>query len=190
MPSDSKHPHPAPTDTPVHDDEAHAGEGGVHGDMLRAVMRRVASPVTIVTTASGGEPRGATIGSFTSASLRPPLVSFNIQKESGLAATLLAADRFAVHLLGDDQADLAEQFALPDLSSEALFRGVPHAYSGGDDPPVLRGVFGVLQCRRWAVYDAGDHRIVLGEVLRVIEGEAAGPLLYYNRSYRAVGGEV
>ena len=181
---------PAPIDAPVHEDEGHAGEGGVHGDMLRAVMRRVASPVTIVTAAAGGEPRGATIGSFTSASLRPPLVSFNIQKESGLAATLLAADRFAVHLLGDDQADLAEQFALPDLASAALFRGVPHAYSGGDDPPVLHGVFGVLQCRRWAVYDAGDHRIVLGEVLRVIEGEAAGPLLYYDRSYRAVGGEV
>lgn len=188
---------PAPADAPVRDgpphssgDEAHAGEGGVHGDMLRAVMRRVVSPVTVVTAAAGGEPWGATIGSFTSASLVPPLVSFNVLKDSSLHAALLAADAFAVHLLGEGQADLAEQFALPELTSEAQFRGVAHSYAGGDVPPLLHDVFGALHCRRWAVYDAGDHSLFLGEVLRVSEGEAAGPLLYYNRSYRAVGDEV
>lgn len=165
------------------------GEGGVHGDMLRAVMRRVASPVTVV-TAAAGEPRGATIGSFTSASLEPPLISFNVQKDSGLHETLLAADTFAVHLLGAEQADLAEQFAMPDLTSEVQFRDVPHAWAGAEAPPVLHGVFGVLHCRRWARYDAGDHSLFLGEVLRVSEGEATGPLLYYDRSYRAVGEEV
>lgn len=182
--------HPGPSDAPVHDDEGRAREGGVHGDLLRAVMRRVASPVTIVTAAGGGEPRGATIGSFTSASLHPPLVSFNVQKDSGLHTALLATSAFAVHLLGDGQADLAEQFALPDLTSEAQFRGVPHVWAGGDAPPVLHGAFGVLHCRRWAVHDAGDHSLFLGEVTLVEEGQAAGPLLYYDRSYRAVGGEV
>ena len=181
---------PAPTDAPVHDGEARPREGGVHGDLLRAVMRRVASPVTVVTAAGGDGPRGATIGSFTSVSLHPPLVSFNVQKGSGLHAALFDADAFAVHLLGDGQADLAEQFALPDLTSEAQFRGVPHAWAGGDAPPVLHGVFGVLHCRRWAIHDAGDHSLFLGEVTLVEEGQASGPLLYYDRSYRAVGDEV
>lgn len=196
MSRDRQHSDPAPVDAPVRDDqprpdgEARAEDDGVHGEMLRAVMRRMASPVTIVTAAAGGEPRGATIGSFTSVSLEPPLVSFNVQKGSSLFAALLATDAFAVHLLGEEQADLAEQFALPDLTSEAQFRDVAYAHAGGDEPPILYDVFGVLHCRRWAVHEAGDHVLVLGEVQRVAGGEAAGPLLYYARSYRAIGGEV
>lgn len=179
----------APTDAPVHDDAEHAGEGGTSGDMLRAVMRRVASPVTVVTAASGGEQRGATIGSFTSVSLDPPLISFNVQKDSSLHVVLLGADSFAVHLLSEAQADLANHFALPDLTAEEQFRGVPYG-TAPDGSPILPDTFGVLHCERYAVHNAGDHSLFLGRVLRVTEADADGPLLYYDRSYRAVGGEV
>ncbi len=177
-------PHPAPVDALG----AEARHGGVGGERLRAVMQRLASPVTVVTAAAGATQRGATIGSFTSVSLSPALVSFNVQKPSAFHAVLLAADAFAVHLLGDDQADLAEHFALPDLDDQ--FGTVPHSHSRADEPPILDGTVGVLHCRRWAVHDAGDHSLFLGRVERVTEGEAAGPLLYYARSYRAVGSEV
>ncbi|MDX1532507.1 MAG: flavin reductase, partial [Rhodothermales bacterium] len=66
-PSPHTHHDHGPVDAPVHADDP--GGGGVSGEMLRAVMRRVASPVTIVTAAPGGAKRGATIGSFTSVSL-------------------------------------------------------------------------------------------------------------------------
>jgi flavin reductase (DIM6/NTAB) family NADH-FMN oxidoreductase RutF len=187
---DLKHPDHGPVDAPVHDDEAHAGEGGVDGDMLRAVMRRVASPVTVVTAAADGEARGATIGSFTSVSLDPPLVSFNVQRESSFYATISRADAFAIHLLTDGQAELANHFALPDLTSEAQFRNVPHVQLEPGLPPILRDTFGVLHCQRYAVHEAGDHALFIGRVERVIEAEGTGPLLYYARSYRAVGGEV
>lgn len=185
MSAAASHDH-APLDAPVQEGEAE----GFRGEMLRAVMRRVASPVTVVTTVDGGEPRGATIGSFTSVSLDPPLVSFNVQKHSQLHAALVHADRFAIHLLGAHQADLAEHFAIADQSSAEQFARVPHVHPAPDRPPLLAGCFGVLHCRRWAVYDAGDHDLFLGRVLRVDEGEAEGPLLYYARSYRAVGDEV
>lgn len=159
------------------------------GDMLRAVMRRVASPVTVVTVASEYERRGATIGSFTSVSLDPPLISFNVQKDSSLHDVLIGAPSFAVHLLSAAQADLANHFALPDLTSAEQFRDVPYQ-AAPDGSPILSGVFGVLFCEPYAVHDAGDHSLVLGRVLHVTEAEAAGPLLYYDRSYRAVGDEV
>ena len=187
----------APADAPVHIEPVNGQESGVEGEMLRAVMRRVASPVTIVTAAAGGVLRGATIGSFTSVSLDPPLVSFNVQKGSSLHDVLLAADAFAVHLLGENQADLATHFAIPDVGSSEQFRTVEHAHPEPDVPPILPDVFGVLHCTCWAVHDAGDHTLFLGRVERVTEGEArsassgqAGPLLYYDRSYRAVGDEV
>jgi 3-hydroxy-9,10-secoandrosta-1,3,5(10)-triene-9,17-dione monooxygenase reductase component len=181
-----------PTDLPVHDPLL-PEERDVHGELLRAVMRRVASPVTIVTVAAGGSRRGATIGSFTSVSLHPPLVTFNVMKGTGFYGVLRAADGFAVHLLRDDQADLAEHFATPDLSEEDLFRGVDLRDGGADDPPLLPGVLGVLHCRVWEVHEVGDHLLVIGEVERVDMAPLnpnAGPLIYHARAYRAVGPEV
>ena len=112
-----------------------------------------------------------------------------MQKDSSLHGALLGASSFAVHLLSEAQADLANHFALPDLTSEEQFRDVVCG-TAPDGSPILPDTFGVLHCARYAVHDAGDHSLVLGHVLGVSEAEAAGPLLYYDRSYRAVGGEV
>jgi len=78
---------------------------------------------------------------------------------------------------------------LPDQESETQLEAVPHTRSQ-DGLPILNSTFGVLHCVPWAVHDAGDHSLFLGRVLRVDGGDAAGPLLYYARSYRAVGDEV
>ena len=79
----------------------------VDGERLRAVMRHVASPVTVVTFASEAGPRGVTIGSFTSLSLEPPLVCFNLNKESSVYEELTCAEAFVVHILADTQAYLS-----------------------------------------------------------------------------------
>ncbi|RMF51994.1 MAG: flavin reductase, partial [Bacteroidetes bacterium] len=47
----------------------------IDGEALRGAMRLVPSPVTVVTARSGEAIRGITIGSFTSVSLEPPLIS-------------------------------------------------------------------------------------------------------------------
>ncbi|NNE36302.1 MAG: flavin reductase, partial [Rhodothermales bacterium] len=65
-------------------------------------MRRVASPVTVVTAGRGDEARGITIGSFTSASLDPPLITFNLSRRARMHSLLPRTDRFVVHVLGDD----------------------------------------------------------------------------------------
>lgn len=163
----------------------------VDGEALRRVMRRVPSPVTVVTTAGVDGPRGITIGSFTSVSLDPPLVSFNIDKAAQMHAQLEDAfDRFAVHILTDRQAHLSNHFAVPDLSSEAQFADVDY-HLDAYGTPLLRSVIAVLHCDLYACYPAGDHTIVVGEVRAVAYAAEAGrPLLYFNRRYCSVGEEV
>lgn len=181
-----------PVDTPVHDPPL-PHEQCPAGERLRAVMRHVASPVTVVTAASGEEHRGATIGSFTSVSLAPPLVSFNVTHGSGLHAALQVADRFAVHMLQDDQAAVAEHFAMPDVPPDRQFAGVRlRAPLAPGQPAILERAGAVLHCRLRERVPAGDHDIVLGEVEAVEADPASGgrPLLYFGRSYRAVGPEV
>ena len=148
----------------------------------------MAVPVVVVTAQVGGEPRGATIGSFTSVSLDPPLVSFNVTHGSALHRALGAADAWAVHPLAAGQADVAEHFARPDLEGPEQL--APFAHVVGDGPPLLRGALAVLLCAPHARFEAGDHTVFVGRVTGVIDGAGDAPLLYYRRSYRGVGEEV
>ena len=155
-------------------------------DSLRAVMRRVPAPVTVLTASADGVPRGMTVGSFTSISLEPVLVSFNVGKKSSMHATITAADSLAVHLLTEHQAHYSEHFARPDISSEEQFENVPHTLLD-DGTPILTETLVYVRCRKIAEYDAGDHRLIVAEVLEIVHQRDGEPLLYYNTHYRTVG---
>ena len=156
---------------------------------MRHVMRRVPSPVTVVTTRRGGVMRGITIGSFVSTSLEPPLITFNVGRETLMHPVIVEAERFAVHLLGAGQAHYANHFALPDQTPEEQFEGVDYVLADAD-VPILIDAPAILQCSRYAIYEAGDHSIVVGEVVRIDENREAAPLLYYERGFRSVGEAV
>lgn len=157
----------------------------VRGEALRNVMRRVPSPVVVV-TAFAGEARGSTIGSFTSVSLVPPLISFNVALESQMHRVITKARRFAVHILAEHQADVYQRFATAELRSDEQFAAMPHR-AEADGLPVLTEAEAVLFCRPFAIHSAGDHSIIIGEVEGVSDNWAASPLVYYNRSYRGLG---
>jgi flavin reductase (DIM6/NTAB) family NADH-FMN oxidoreductase RutF len=48
----------------------------------------------------------------------------------------------------------------------------------------------VLECEPYAIYDAGDHALFVGRVVRIRAEEDGDPVLYYLRSYRGVGGII
>jgi flavin reductase (DIM6/NTAB) family NADH-FMN oxidoreductase RutF len=68
--------------------------------------------VTIITTCDdAGERAGATVGSFTSLSLDPPLVQFSLDKSADCHPQFLSCSHFAVNVLAEDQTDLSGIFA-------------------------------------------------------------------------------
>ncbi len=168
-------------------DRAEASPADV-GEKLRAVMRCVPSPVTVV-TAGRAEPRGVTIGSFTSVSLDPPLISFNLMQTSALLPLLRVGAPFNVHVLREDQAALGYHFAIPGLPSEGQFLAVPYT-PDAHGTPVLGERLSVLFCRVAQLFEAGDHVLVLGAV-EATDGPGEGaPLLYLDRAFHTVGREI
>ena len=157
------------------------------GEDLRTVMRHVPSPVTIVTCASPEGAKGITIGSFTSVSLDPPLISFNVMHASSMHDALRKATGYVVHVLGEDQMALSERFSIPELSSAEQFEGVEH-HLDNDAIPLLDNVLATLKCRPFNAVPAGDHTLFIGEVREANPMNAGKPLLYYQQSYRKVGG--
>lgn len=156
---------------------------------LRDLMRRVPSPVTIVTAVGAGEARGATIGSFTSVSLEPPLISFNVDRSSQMHDVLSAAARFAVHIPCRGHAHLCAHFAVPDRSGVDQLSTIPHVVDA-HGTPILESALAVIKCRTHDTFEAGDHSIVVGEVIDVEGRSERAPLLYYKRTYCSVTQEA
>jgi flavin reductase (DIM6/NTAB) family NADH-FMN oxidoreductase RutF len=161
---------------------------GVDAEEFRATMRLLASPVVVVTASVDSEPRGATIGSFTSVSLEPPLVSFNVTRETRMHQTLLRAEHFAIHLLADDQAEIAAHFALPGANGIEQLSAISHKAKEGR-PPILTDTLGIFVCRPVSRYSAGDHSVFIAEVMEVLPGRQGAPLVFHEGVYRGVGVE-
>lgn len=157
---------------------------GVTGDAIRVAMRRVPTPVTVVTI-GGTHPRGITIGSFVTVSLDPPLVSFNVQQSARIHDHLVGSERFAVHILASNQAALSDLFADPDLSGREQLGRVAHKLDA-DGVPDLDGVLARFLCQTVSRQEAGDHTIIVGRVLELRARDAGEALLYLNREYRSI----
>jgi flavin reductase (DIM6/NTAB) family NADH-FMN oxidoreductase RutF len=147
-------------------------------DTFRALLRRQAASVAVV-TAAGDPPAGFTATSFTSVSLRPPLVSFCLARSSSTWATIAGAAHVAVHLLGEDQQEIARTFATSGIDRFAAHSGWRPGPFG---VPLLTEPVTWLLCRVTERVPAGDHTIVLAEPLTGHFGEGA-PLLYHMGGY-------
>jgi len=88
---------------------------------FRDLMAGVCSPVTVVTTTTGDTAYGATVSSFASLSLDPPLVSVAFGRGSQLLGHIQTAGQFGINILGHDQDELAIRFG--PLRRHALVRG-------------------------------------------------------------------
>ena len=154
-----------------------------HGsDALRECLGRFATGVTVVTCADAkGGPCGITANSFSSVSLEPPLVLWNIAKVSNSLQVYLSAKFFAFNILGENQQDVSDHFARTD---HTRFDGIEYTLSA-DGVPLLADTIASLQCRTAEIHDCGDHYIIIGEVLR-FDSRDGKPLVFANGAYTAL----
>ncbi|TCB96842.1 flavin reductase [Micromonospora zingiberis] len=155
---------------------------GLDPALFRTLLRRQASTVTVV-TAPGQPPTGFTATSFTSVSLRPPLVSFCVDRASSSWPAVSRAGHVAVHLLATGQQELARRFATSGIDRFAEpTRWRPGPY----DVPILDDPLAWFLCRLIDRVTAGDHAVVLAEP--VDGGTGTGdPLLYHDGRYTGLG---
>ncbi|MEE2525041.1 flavin reductase family protein [Hyphobacterium sp. HN65] len=146
-------------------------------DDFRAAMSRYPTGVTVVSTYHEGRAVGMTANSFASVSLEPPLVLWSVGKTGSRGQVFSDAKSFSICFLGSDQSEIAKFCA----DNEALPAGrwSENAYGF----PVVENCPVVLDCRQHAVYPAGDHDIIIGEVLRISMRDEAGALTFYRSQY-------
>lgn len=148
---------------------------------LRDALGSFATGVTVVTCVdSDSRPFGLTVNSFTSVSLDPPLLLVCIASYLRCAPPLMRAQYFAVNVLQTNQQPASICFSTPD---EDRFGTTPWS-TGETGAPLLMESLGVFECERHAVHEGGDHKILIGKVIRVSFDPNLDPLLYFRGRYR------
>ena len=150
-------------------------------DLKRAVRRHPAG-VAVVTVATPQGPAGFTATSLASASADPPMLSFNVSRSSSVWPQVEAARHVAVHLLTEEQEDLAVRFAARGADRFAP----PTVWAPGPfGVPVLGGVSAWLVGEVEGVLPAGGNAVVVARVLHVeTPSEPSPPLVHHDGRYR------
>ncbi|MDC0766947.1 flavin reductase family protein [Streptomyces sp. HD] len=152
-------------------------------ELLRSVFRRHAAGVAVITARGEAGPVGFTATSLTSVSAEPPILSFGIGTGASSWPAIAGTDHVGVHILGEHQQELAATFA----RSGADRFGAPTVWrEGPEGVPVLDDVLAWMVCRIVARVPAGDHRIVLGEVVLGDPSGPGRPLLYHQGRFNGL----
>jgi flavin reductase (DIM6/NTAB) family NADH-FMN oxidoreductase RutF/DNA-binding MarR family transcriptional regulator len=149
--------------------------------LFRQALGQFPTGVTVVTASSNGQPIGMTANSFSSVSLDPPLVLWSVAKSSPSHDAFVEAQAFAVHFLGADHGELAMRFGRRGADK---FADIKHV-AGVTGAPLLDGLAPIFECRAWAHYPGGDHTILVGEVVRLVE-RTHDPLVFHSGELRRI----
>jgi 3-hydroxy-9,10-secoandrosta-1,3,5(10)-triene-9,17-dione monooxygenase reductase component len=137
--------------------------------------------VTVVTAPQEkGKDIGITISSFTSLSLNPPQVLFCLSKHSKTMAAFKTLQYFAVNILNVNQSHLSDGFAKhvpPEWETVKTHR---HPQTGC---LLISDALGYVICEKGAMYDGGDHFIILGRVIDLVASPSDLPLVRQRGQY-------
>jgi len=142
----------------------------------RRALGSFATGVAVVTALDkDGGKAGITINSFNSVSLDLPLVLWSIGTDSLCYEVFVAAEYFAVNVLATHQLEICRRFA---ASGTDKFNGL-QCTAGMNGVPLLPESSAAFECRTEHRYDGGDHKIIVGRVLR-FEDRKTDPLIFYR----------
>jgi flavin reductase len=160
---------------------------GAGASAFRQAMSSFATGVTVVTVACpDGRMHGLTVNSFTSVSLDPMLVLVCLDQASRGAGLIERAGAFVVNVLSAGQQDVSSWFANRHRPvGSTMFDGVPFE-RGVTGCPVLVDAAASFDCRLRQSHRAGDHLIVLGEVVALEHRPELEPLIFHAGTYKSL----
>lgn len=150
---------------------------------FRQVLGHLPTGVTVIAANGVDGPVGLAANSVTSLSLDPPMVLFCPAKSSSTWPKLRKAGAFCINILAGHHEELTRQFAREGEGDR--FAGVE--YERRATGPALADAVAWVECRLNAEHEAGDHTIVVADVVAIeaaSEGEdARQPLVFFRGKY-------
>ena len=147
---------------------------------FRKALGQFSTGVVVITARDPqNAPIAVTVNSFTSVSLKPPLVLWSIDSASRRHDSFVQASRFAVHVLSNTQLDAAARF-----SKDAYDFLHVDWHDSPYNVPLIERAIACFECRPHTLYTAGDHTIIVGKV-EACQTRDGKPLIFTQGQYGA-----
>lgn len=138
-------------------------------------LRRIVHGVYVVGVREGDHLNAFTATWITQVSFEPPLVAVGIRKDSVSFGMIERSRLFAINFLASGQKDLAQHFLKPAHLGGDKLSGIRHR-AGVTGAPILEEAAAFVECRVKEIHPAGDHSIVVGEVVEAGVQREAEPM--------------
>jgi flavin reductase (DIM6/NTAB) family NADH-FMN oxidoreductase RutF/DNA-binding MarR family transcriptional regulator len=147
---------------------------------FRRTLGQFPTGVTVITTNdAAGNPVGVTASSFNTVSIEPALILWSIDKGANSLSTFENAEYFSVNVLAQDQVSTSNNFA---SRGEDKFANAQY-HKGLGGVPLLDHYAAQFECKTWAVYEGGDHLILVGKVQEYRNNAEVEPLVFARGGY-------
>ncbi len=144
---------------------------------LRKSFSKFATGVCVVTINTPDGPMGMTVNSFSSISLEPAIVSWAIANSSERYSQFIEATHMSIHVLKAERSDLCMAFSKRADAFEAGCWGISDLGT-----PVIEDMLARFDIEVMDRIAAGDHKIILGEVLH-FEHSSGDPLIFFDGKF-------
>jgi flavin reductase (DIM6/NTAB) family NADH-FMN oxidoreductase RutF len=153
---------------------------------FRNALGSFATGVAVITAESAHGRLGATVSSFNSVSLEPPLILFSLSRRAFGIAHWREVAHYGVIILPENQRELSSRFA---RSGSDKWANLP-VLRMKNGAPLLPIWITYFECEPYANYDGGDHDIFVCKVSRFeYRPSGQGPLVFFGGQYAALASE-
>ncbi|VFA81410.1 Flavin-dependent monooxygenase, reductase subunit HsaB [Gordonia paraffinivorans] len=153
--------------------------------VLRNAYGHFPSGVIALCGVVDGGPVGIAASSFTSVSITPALVSVCVADSSTTWPLLRSAGRLGVSVLAEHHGETARALA---AKKDDRFAGIEWI-ADRSDAVFIGGASLWLDCVLDAEIPAGDHRIVLLRIERMLARPGVSPIVFHGSRFRALAEE-
>ncbi len=150
-------------------------------NQLKSVASAFASGITVVTTQTENKIiHGMTASSFLSVSFTPPLVLFSVFEKSNLFSILHENLKLGISILSADQQNISDHFSgqlkLSNSKENTIF-------DHKEGIPIIKNCLAWYTVKVNKIIPAGDHNLVLCEIIDLNRNKIKKPLLYFSQNY-------
>jgi flavin reductase (DIM6/NTAB) family NADH-FMN oxidoreductase RutF len=138
---------------------------------IAELFHRLSYGVYVVGVAAGDRRDGFTAAWVTQVSFEPLLLALSINPDNASYELLHEGGGFTVNVLKQGQLELARRFGTRSGRSEDKLQGI-RWLPGRTGAPILEQVLAYFDCELTGRYRAGDHELVLGQV---VDGKILDP---------------
>jgi len=150
----------------------------INNNYFKKAMAKFATGIIVITIKDQSSYIGKTVNSFSSLSLKPPLVLFSLDKKSSSLSKFINNKSIGINILSKKQKNISIHFSKKNNKWDSI-----KYYLSNENIPMIKNSLVNLSCKNTKTISAGDHIIFICEIIEIDISTKNKPLIYLESNY-------